>query len=158
VGLFDRWTGSVVRRRRDGDFDVTLGEHERALLGQLIGQLRELLSTDSAALARLFPPPYGDDEERNQGYAALAGSELVERRLAALDVVGSTLEETVLSQEQLEAWMRSINDVRLVLGTILDVDDSHVPPPADSDELPMYAAYEYFGMVLEHIVRALSSD
>ena len=65
MGPFDRWAGSMVRRRRDGDFELTLGEDERALLGQLVNQLRELLSTDSATLVRLFPPPYGDDDERS---------------------------------------------------------------------------------------------
>lgn len=156
MGIFDRWTNSMVRRRSDGDFELHLGEHERQVLGRLLGDLRELLSTDSPALARLFPPPYGDDDERNEGYAALAGAELVEGRLAAIDLVESTLDEPVLDEQQLETWMRAINDLRLVLGTILDVDEGSRPSPGDDTEASMYATYEYFGVVLEHIVQALS--
>ena len=42
------------------------------MLRTLVDQLRELLTTDTPALERLFPPPYGDDVDRNQGYAAVA--------------------------------------------------------------------------------------
>jgi hypothetical protein len=157
MGFFDRRIRPPFKRQRDGSYSVELGDDERQMLGNLIGQLRELLTTDSPALVRLFPPPYGDDEERNQGYAVLAGAELIERRLAALDTVESTLHADSLTQEQLEAWMRSVNDIRLVLGTILDVDEDRPPPDPDSDEAPMYGAYEFFGLILDCIVDALSS-
>jgi hypothetical protein len=156
VGFLDRLGGGAFRRRRDGDYDVVLSEDERRLIGQPTGQLRELLGTDSPALARLFPPPYGDDEERNQGYAALAGAELFEGRLSRLEAVADQIDAEVLDEAQLSDWMRSINDVRLVLGTLLDVDDDHEPPPPDSDAAPMFAAYEYFGYLLDRMVRALS--
>ncbi len=156
MGLLDRFGAGAFRRRSDGTFDVLLSEDERRVIGELTGQLRELLATDSPALARLFPPPYGDDEERNQGYAALAGAELFEGRLQRLEAVAEQLDAATLDEAQLSDWMRSINDVRLVLGTLLDIDDDHRPPPADSDAAAMYAAYEYFGYLLERIVRALS--
>ena len=38
------------------------------------------------------PAAYGDDAERNAGYTALAGTELLDRRLEALDVVERTIE------------------------------------------------------------------
>jgi len=156
MGLFDRLTGGAFRRRKDGTFDVLLSDDERQLIGQLAGQLRELLTTDSPALARLFPPPYGDDTERNEGYAALAGAELFEGRLERLEAVAAQVDATTLDEAQLSDWMRSVNDVRLVLGTLLEVDDDHVPPPAGSDAAPMFAAYEYLGYLLDRIVRALS--
>jgi hypothetical protein len=154
MGLFDR--RGPFRRTSEGTYAVTLGDTDRKLLGDLVVQLRSLITTDSPALARLFPPAYGDDEERNAGYAALAGAELVERRLAALDLVQSTLEAEELTEEELSTWMRSLNDVRLVLGTILDVDEEH-DPPEDEDLVPMYATYEYLGYLLERVVQALAS-
>jgi hypothetical protein len=53
--------------------------------------------------------------------------------------------------------MRSINDVRLALGTILDVDESE-RPSADPDEAASanLAVYQYLGALLEMTVRALS--
>lgn len=156
MGLFDR--RGLFRPQRDGTFGVELGDEDRKLLAELIVQLRSLLTTDSPALARLFPPPYGDDRERNEGYAALAGAELVERRLAGLDTVEASLDAEVLTEDELATWMRSINDVRLVLGTILDItDEDRTPPAPDDDSAPLFATYEYLGYLLEHIIAALSS-
>lgn len=155
------WFGGrgPFRRTSEGTFTVAIDETEQQVLGDLVVQMRSLLSTDSPALARLFPPPYGDDEERNAGYAALAGAELVERRLAALEVIEDTLGAEELTEEQLGTWMRSINDVRLVLGTILDVSDDDEPTGAhaDDDTAALHATYSYLGYLLERIVDALSS-
>lgn len=146
-----------VRRTGPDRFAVELDPQVRRLIAQMADELRQLLSTDSPALARLFPPPYGDDEERNQGYAVLAGAELVERRLAALDVVEGTVDAQELDGEQLEAWMRSINDVRLVLGTLLEVDEDDERGRRRDDE-PAYGAYELMGWLLDTIVEALADD
>jgi hypothetical protein len=140
--------------RREGDhFEVDFTEAERALVSSLTAQMRHLVTSDSTAVRRLFPPPYGDDAERNAGYDALAGTELVDRRLEALDVVERTIEATELSEDELLAWMRSLNDVRLVLGTILDVsEEAPLVPHPDAPETA--AAYEYLGFLLEVVVEA----
>ena len=156
MGFFDSVFEPPFRRKRNGRYVINLSPEERGLIADLVEQLRELLSTDSPALRRLFPPPYGDDDERNEGYAVLAGAELIERRMAALDLVSSTLEAEDLSEDDLDAWMRSINDIRLVLGTALDVTEDGLAPEDDDPQAPMYAAYEYLGMLLERIVRSLS--
>jgi hypothetical protein len=157
MGLFDAVFEPPFRKRRNGRYTVNLSDDERALLSDLVDQLRQLLSTDSPALRRLFPPPYGDDEERNAGYSVLAGSELIEKRLAALDLVSETLQAEELSEDEVESWMRCINDIRLVLGTVLDVSEDGDVPADDDPQAPMYAAYEYLGMLLERIVRSLSA-
>jgi hypothetical protein len=155
VGFFGRGGAQPFSRRSDGRYAVDLDDDLRELLGGLLSQLRELLTTDSPALVRLFPPPYQDDDERNEGYSVMAGAELIEGRLAAIDTVESTLGLEVLTEDQLQSWMRSTNDLRLVLGTMLDVDESGSTPEPDSPEAPMYAAYELLGAVLTDIVDAL---
>jgi hypothetical protein len=145
---------SPIRRQRGGDYRFTISDDERQLVLDLVRQLRELLTTDSPALRRLFPPPYGDDDERNAGYAVLAGSELVERRLAALDVIETTIDAETLTEDQLQTWMRSVNDLRLVLGTLLDVSDDE--EPASGADETMIAVYEYLGQLLELTVQALA--
>ncbi len=157
MGLFDRARRSPIRRTAEGTYSVELDPDVRRMIASFVEQLRELLGTDSVLLVRLFPPPYGDDAERNQGYAALAGAELMERRTAALDVVRDSIEATVLDEEQLMAWMRSLNDIRLVMGTMLDVDDSGLRGELSADEAATYDVYEYFGALLELIVDALAS-
>ncbi len=148
--------GAPFRRLRNGSVAVRLDEDERSLLAGLLDQLRELLGTDSPALRRLFPPPYGDDDERNAGYAVLAGAELVERRLAAIDTVLEGLELDQLDEEQALVWMRALNDLRLVLGTVLDITDDDSHPVVTEDNLATVAAYEHLGMLLDALVHALT--
>ncbi|HTO01930.1 MAG TPA: DUF2017 family protein [Microthrixaceae bacterium] len=159
MGLFDSIFEPPFKRRRDGTFSVNLPEDEREFIQGLVRQLQEMITTDNPALARLFPPPYGDDEERNQGYAVLAGSELLEGKLEAMDQMVATMQSAQLTEDELHVWMKTINDLRLVLGTILDVsdDDYEDEIPEDEHAQAIYGAYQFLGLTLERIVQALSS-
>ena len=54
--------------------------------------------------------------------------------------------------------MSTLNSLRLVLGTRLDVDEE-LPALADDDPLaPAYAVYEYLGWLLSQVVDVLSRD
>ncbi|HEX6567827.1 MAG TPA: DUF2017 family protein [Acidimicrobiales bacterium] len=155
--VFDR---DRVKRRGKGRYQVKLRPNERVLVADLVGQLREQLvaSTDDPSVRRLFPPAYPDDAERDAGYQVLTRDELLEHRLAALDVVESTLDGTELDDGGMTAWMSTLNSLRLVLGTRLDVDED-LPPLDDADPLaPAYAVYEYLGWLLSQVVDALSRD
>lgn len=155
-----RWTRRVRRTRR-GDFDVKLPAEERALLRDLAPQLRALLDVDldDPSLRRLFPVAYPDDPERDREYRQLVGYELLERRRASLDTLVATIEATRLSEDELLAWMGAINDLRLVLGTRLDVSEDMDPIPAPDDpDAPMLVLYGYLGYLLESIIDALSDS
>ena len=155
MGLFRR---RRVQRSRRGTYEVHLPEPERALLGSLADQLRELLAetTDDPVVRRLFPTAYHDDAERDREYQQLVRDELLERRLAALATVEDTLEASELDEEQLNAWLRGLNDLRLVLGTRLDVSEAPLDVDADDPDAPAYAVYEYLGFLLSEVVDALS--
>ena len=51
------------------------------------------------------------------------GGELLDGRRAALDLVAQTVERDRLSAEEADSWLRALNDLRLVLGTRLDVQE-----------------------------------
>ena len=150
----DHWR---IARRRDGSYDVRLPEHERAIVRDLVRQLRDLLlaTTDDPSVRRLFPTAYPGDPERDNEYQALVRDELLDRRLRALDVVDETLDAEQLDDEQLTAWMGALNDLRLVLGTRLDVDETLPELDPDDPMAPAYALYEYLGWLLSHVVDAL---
>ena len=61
-----------VRRNRRGELELNLPEAARQVLGQLCGELRELLGTDDPSLRRLFPTAYLEDPERDAELVALA--------------------------------------------------------------------------------------
>jgi len=155
--------GDLVRRRRDGRFDVRLDEGARTVITSLVAQLRQLLTAerpstqDEWALRRLFPAAYPDDEEFEAQYQEMVGDELLQSRLSSLDLVEATIDEQVLEEEELLRWMAALNDIRLVLGTKLDVDedlDFSDLRPEDPDA-PALAAYGFLGLLLEHIIDAL---
>ena len=147
----------LLARRKDGRWDLTLDDDERALLVSLAGQLGELLDDDpdDPSLERLRPPAYPDDPEAEAGYRLLAGEELRESRLAALAVLASTGELEVIDDDQATAWMQAINALRLVVGTRLDVSEDDVGPTSiDDPEAPMWALYGYLTQLLGRTIEA----
>lgn len=145
-----------VRRNRQGRFSVHLSDGERALLRQLPAELKAVLTTEEAigdpALRRLFPPAYENDEAKAEEYRRLMQADLVERHAAALDTLERTAGADDLSEDETVAWMNALNQLRLVLGTRLDVTEDDDPRAAD----PEHQLYYYLGYLQEHVVRALA--
>ena len=151
----------LARRKRDGTVELLLGEGEREVLRDVFGQLRDALlaDNDDPLLARLFPPAYADDPDKEAGFRALARDELLEQRLAALDEVEATLGLKALTEEQADAWARSLNALRLVLGTRLDVqeDDERLGIGPEHPDAPAWLLYELLSALVDDLVRALSA-
>jgi hypothetical protein len=142
---------------RGGAFLLLLPEGERELLLQLLGELRTLLKLgpEDPRLRRLYPSAYSDDEEKEAEYRRLTHEELSSGRLAALDTAERTIAAHELTPDQLTAWMHAVNALRLVLGTMLDVDEDD-PFAIDPDDpnAREYMLYGYLGLLLEEIVQA----
>lgn len=154
--------GRRVRRTRRGDYALRLPEAERELLRRLPAQMRELLTEEEPdpATRRLFPPAYADPSHASHDaeYQRYMHDDLVQRRLAAAAVMEETLDAERLDEEQLTAWMSALNDLRLVLGTRLDVSEDGGPDLDESDpRAPLVALYHYLGWLQEQVVEALSS-
>jgi hypothetical protein len=136
-----------VRRTRRGDFQVRLPRAERDLLRALPGELRELLGTSDPALRRLSPPAYADDAERDAEYQSMVGEDLATSRLRSLEIMEATIDADRLDEEQLLAWLGATNDLRLVLGTRLDVTEDmyeHEVSPTDPNATG-FALFMYLG-------------
>jgi hypothetical protein len=150
-----RWR-RPIRRQGDGRFRIELTEPERDLIASAGQQLRELLFTDSPVIRRLFPTAYTEDPQADQAYRDRQGMALLDVRFRSLDVLDDTIRAEIVTEEQLTEWMQSINAVRLVIGTALDVDEHGEPSAADQDEQQqLLAYYEILGMLLMQIVHAL---
>jgi len=124
---------------------------ERELLRSLPGQLKELLRTDDPSLKRLFPPAYPDDPALEAEYHKLVRDDLVAGRTAALDVMAATVDAADLDEEQLTGWLSALNDIRLVLGTQLDVSEDDI-----GSDTPQYELYRYLTYLQEMVVEALA--
>jgi hypothetical protein len=151
----------VFERGQGGGVELRLSRDERSLLGGLVAELRALLdgAPGDPSLRRLFPPAY-DEAEDERAYRDLMGGELLDGRRAALDVVAQTVDREQLDAEEADAWLRALNDLRLVLGTRLDVQEDTFAEELRRDDprAPALAVYGYLSWMQEELIGALSPD
>ena len=147
-----------IKRTKKGDFELRLPSEERTVVRSLVAQMREILTEDAdPGLRRLYPTAYAEDAELDEEYQRLVHDDLLARRLAAFETVETTLDAERLDEEELGAWMGALNDIRLVIGTKLDVSEDPSFEISDDDpDAPAYAIYAYLGWLLEQVVDALN--
>lgn len=147
------------RRNGDGSFSITIPQQERQLLEQLIPQMRELIEGHDQLTWRLFPNPYPKHEKAADDYAEMIGNDLEDKHLHSLKTVEETLTATRLEEEQMQSWMHAINDLRIVIGTRLKVDeDTEIDDYADDTEQSLFLTYSYLGIMLERIIVAVAGE
>lgn len=178
---------SRFRRTRAG-IEVRLSPAEAAMLRRLLGDLLELLgeadeeaapadpleamlgsaqgpqqSPEDPVLARLFPDAYTDDAAASAEYRGLMDGELRTTKLSAARSTLDSLEELSSGKLRLDdataqAWLLSINDLRLSLGTRLEVTEELADQiealPEDDPRLPGLTAYLWLGWLQETLLDA----
>jgi len=84
----------------------------------------------------------------------------VDGRRRALDTLERTLDADELTAEDADAWLRVLNDLRLILGTRLDVTEDTTLAELDPNDpnAHQYAVYAYLSWLQEQLVAALSTD
>ena len=147
---------SRIQRTDSGEVRLLLPHDEQALLRAIAADTRSLLvNREDPALRRLFPPAY-DDPDLDHEYQALVRGQLVAGRERALEQLEATVDRDVLSPKDVDAWLRALNDIRLVLGTRLDVTedlDWDAASPHDP-RAPELALYAYVSWIQEQLVGA----
>jgi uncharacterized protein DUF2017 len=142
-------------------FTVRLGKRERELLVALCQQSRTLLETEDPssdpAVARLFPAAYQDDPLRNLEYETSLGGAPRNGKLEALGTVERTANARALSEEEFLSWMGVVNDLRLVLGTRIDVTEESTDEdfPSKSPHHDVWQVYQFLGWLLQEMLSAL---
>lgn len=165
--------GVVVRLEAEETALVrALMEQLVSLLGRAPGEDGELASVgiaenavkpDDPVLARLFPDAYGDDAEAAGEFRRYTELGLRDGKREAAQAVLAALKDPgtdiVLDREQAQAWLRALNDVRLALGTRLDISEEWYEEAEGLDprdpRAPMFAAYDWLTMLQEGLVQAL---
>ena len=140
---------------------VNLGPDERGLLRTLLGEVRELLTTapiGDPKLARLFPPAYFDNDEAETEYQRLMRDELIASRLDSIATVDAFLGDDklkIVTFTQLDAFCAALNGVRLVLGTVLNIDEIDDYLDADHPRHEELSLYNYLSWLLDGAVSTL---
>jgi hypothetical protein len=148
--------------RQEGDrFAVVLPAEAREAIRDLAGQYRELLRdqdpSSDPGVARLFPPARDDDPLANLEFENTTHAGLVAERLKNISIVERTAGDESVSQDDLLAWMAVANDLRLVLGTRLEVtEESTLRDFArDPERRETFAMYQFLSALVGTIIEAL---
>ncbi len=175
------------RRNRHGQVWLHLPDAEQALMRNLLEQLGGLLAADEPdepdepadpleelvgieptaerpsdpALARLFPDAYEDPEQADE-FRRFTQRDLRTTKLDNQHLAAATLERpnpTQLSEEECHAWLGALNDLRLTLGTRLEVTEDgpgeFADLPEDDPRRALYVVYDWLTYHQERLVHAL---
>lgn len=127
-----------------------------------IGLSDNTTAPEDPVLARLFPDAYQEDDGAAAEFRRYTEIGLRDGKIAAatavLDDLGSG-GEVLLDTEHAQAWLRALNDLRLALGTRLEItEETHerlAELDPDDPRFPAYAAYDWLSFLQESLVRAL---
>ncbi|WP_219412680.1 DUF2017 domain-containing protein [Pseudonocardia nigra] len=162
---------------------ASLDAQEAAVLRGLVGEIRQMLAgraddnpadelavltgmrtgpstrPDDRVLARLLPDFSTDDADLSAGLRSLHEPALIEAKDAAASVVLDTLPETggrvELTPDQADSWLTALNDVRLALGTALDVsEDMPEELPPDDPRSSHLGVYHWLTFVQDALVQS----
>lgn len=160
----------MSRRRSDGPlvalgggrYRLGLGDDERAALRRFLDELESLLADPAdARLRRLFPVAYHDDPGRDAEYQRLMREELVQSRASSVRSARVMLEAepgTEVTEGQVHEFVKTINGLRLVLGTLLDVGEDDDDPDDGDPNVHQLQLYGYLGWLLDWFVATMSED
>lgn len=117
---------------------LSLDEVETQLLRQLTAEFRALLTGSKVGngpiLDRLFPDAYPEPEDE-AAYREIVGDTLMNEKLQALDTVSTALgkrsTEVTIAGEEFGTWLACLTDLRLAIGTRLDVDEERMGAEID---------------------------
>lgn len=116
---------------------------------------------EDPVLSRLFPDGYREDADAAGDFRRYteAGLRDGKREDAEVVLAGLRAGEITLDDEEAQAWLRALNDVRLALGTRLDItEESHdriVGLDLDDPRYTMFAIYDWLTVLQESLVRAI---
>jgi hypothetical protein len=164
-----------------GKLTLKLDQAELGVLSQLFEQMAELLDdpdsqtnsdplaqllnmsgstqiSDDPALARLFPDGYSDDEHASADFRRFTEQDLRAQKVSALTTVRATLADwsgkANIGSSQAQDWLKALNDLRLVLGTRLEITEE-TETDFEADE-PGIHLYNYLTYLQGTLIDALS--
>ena len=173
-------------RRKRGSVVLNAAEAEAPVLRGLLEQLVELVAPQGPpdddplaamvgigtatetpqdpVLARLFPDAYADDAEAAGEFRRYTETGLRETKqdaaLTALGTLNDPGRDRVLTTAEAQAWLTALNDLRLALGTRLEVDrdwsEQYDRLPDDDPTRFWLGVYDWLSHLQESLVAALT--
>ncbi|WP_300266173.1 DUF2017 family protein [Microbacterium sp.] len=138
--------------------------HLTELIDQLLTVIGRAEAASDPAVRRLTPDVYPDDDEASAEFADATRDDLIDRRRADAQVVRAALapalttvgdddhdtqeHEIRIALSALDAWLRTLTTLRLVIATRLNIgtDDDH------DAENARFGVYDWLGYRLDRLV------
>jgi hypothetical protein len=173
------------RAGRGGEVVLSVNPLEEPTLRSLLDQLAALVAVEAPAtedpldamlgistatelptdpaLARLLPDAYPDDPQASADFRRYTEASLRERKGAAVATALATLDRPGprrrLDPAEALAWLGVLTDLRLVLGTRLDIAEDWLAQaaalPPDHPNRVAFAVYDWLSYLQEQLVRCL---
>ena len=137
------------------------GSQEQDPLAAMVGMpTGDVSKPRDPGLARLLPDAYGDDEAAATEFRRFTEGDLRAGKRACATAVLATLAplsgsggRLVLDRDEVDAWLGCLNDLRLVLGTRLEVtEETDVVPDADDPRSHALQVYGWLGWLQESLL------
>ncbi|TFV64537.1 DUF2017 family protein [Geodermatophilus sp. DF01-2] len=155
-------------RRRGEELVARLEPAEARIVALLLDQLEQLLTAEADDVAgdpvvtRLLPSGHRSDPELAADYRGMTESALRSGKADDLATVRASLPPDGgplrLDPDQAVAWLRTSNDLRLALGTRLDIqEDTEPPEDLSTEEGQQLAVYYWLTGLQGSLVDALAA-
>lgn len=148
-------------------FATIEGQNLLHLVDEFIDLLVVGRETQDAGLDRLAPNAYPEDDDAAATFRAATRTDLLDRRVSdALDVRAALApfdhddvdpstraalspREVVIPADEMDAWLRTLSAMRLVVATRLEIDDADTHDPRDQ----RFHVYDWLGYRLDQLVQ-----
>ena len=161
----------VIRTPAGDTFAVRLDQAEWGVLRDLPCKLEDLLLAPERAprvIDRLFPPAHSDDPEEEKRHRELIGRALLEERLENLKTfraivdraqVRRSARDLVLTLSEVNLWIHVVNDLRLLLGCELDIQDNDwsLHGPSRPEDLQSFLLLLALTSIQQTLIEALEA-
>jgi hypothetical protein len=145
----------------EGSVRLILDAQESQLLKQLTDEYRAVVTTERSGPVhdRLYPAAYADEKDESS-YRELTEDDLTTHKLEALEKVRSSVgrrqSDIHISDDDLDAWLSCLTDIRLAIGTRLGVDEQRMSErvsPRDPDAAAL-SVIHWLGWITEGLIKA----
>ena len=150
------------KRTRDNRVRVRLDEDEAELLRRLAAEMRTLLEAhvpEDPVVQRLFPDAHAEAAEAAD-FRTLTQDDLSAAKRSALESVTRSLGaegglDVTLGEADIDAWLSVLTDIRLAIGTRLDVTEELMAAEVDPEDerAPALVTLHWLGWLQEMLLR-----
>ena len=116
-------------------------------LALLIGMNGPTEISDDPVLARLFPDAYPDSSEASAEFRRFTWPDLQQQKIqhahAVLEMLKRFPGASLISSQSLQAWLLTLNDLRLALGTRMGLENDVEVDVMDENIGPLFGVYDW---------------